>query len=260
MPEPDAPPPANPARPAVCIVVPCYDEERRLQPERFRQFVDTEPGYRFLFVNDGSRDGTGAVLRSLCAERPERFEVRELERNSGKAEAVRCGFLAAFATPADYIGFWDADLATPLDLIPAFLAEFDRQPQLEMVFGSRVKMLGRDVQRTVPRHYFGRLLATGASIVLGLPIYDTQCGAKLFRVTDTLKAIFQDPFRTSWVFDVELIARFMQLRDRSEIKAVGGVIHELALPSWHHIAGSKIKLHNSVGAMIDLLRIYWGYR
>jgi dolichyl-phosphate beta-glucosyltransferase len=257
----DSPPPlTEPAQPDVCIVVPCYDEAERLPVDRFRQFIDTQPGYRFLFVDDGSRDGTAALLRSLCAERPDRFDMRQLDRNRGKAEAVRCGFMATFETGADFIGFWDADLATPLDVLPAFLSEFDRQRQLEMVFGSRVKMLGRDVQRTVPRHYFGRLLATAASIVLGLPIYDTQCGAKLFRVTDTLHAIFKEPFRTSWVFDVELIARFMQLRERSEIKEVGGVIYELALPQWHHIEGSKIKLHDSVGALIDLLRIYWMYR
>src|SRR5438067_10313369 len=86
----------------VTVVVPCYNEEKRLDVGAFRgHFV---PGHEvsFLFVNDGSRDGTLPLLRGA------NFDVLDLERNSGKAEAVRRGIVAAMERGADVVGFWDA--------------------------------------------------------------------------------------------------------------------------------------------------------
>ncbi|KAK3287117.1 hypothetical protein CYMTET_5346 [Cymbomonas tetramitiformis] len=84
-----------------------------------------------------------------------------------------------------------------------------------MVFGARVALLGRYIQRKASRHYLGRIFATLASLVLDVPIYDTQCGAKMFRVTPDLNTVLSQPFRSRWIFDVELIARFVALRKKS---------------------------------------------
>ena len=54
-------------------------------------------------------------------------------------------------------------------------------------------------------YYLGRLFATLASTLLDVRIYDTQCGAKIFRSTDDLKIVLSKPFLSSWIFDVELI-------------------------------------------------------
>ena len=77
------------------IVIPCYNEDRRLPIEEFRSFADKSPETRFLMVDDGSRDGTLGILRQLENQRPASFEAISLERNFCKAEAVRRGMLKA---------------------------------------------------------------------------------------------------------------------------------------------------------------------
>src|SRR5439155_4840561 len=111
-----------------------------------------------------------------------------------------------FANGADYVGYWDADLATPLQAIPEFLEVFAERPGLELVCGARVRLLGRDIRRTRRRHYLGRAFATVASWLLQLSVYDTQCGAKLFRASPRITAVFNQPFHTRWLFDVEILA------------------------------------------------------
>ena len=104
--------------------------------------------------------------------------------------------MRAFDADPDYIGYWDADLETPLEAIPALCELLDARPDLEIVFGARVRLLGRAIARSALRHYLGRMFATAASMVLGLAVYDTQCGAKLFRASPAIRALFQEPFLT----------------------------------------------------------------
>src|SRR5205085_10952421 len=131
------------------------------------------PGISFLLVNDGSTDATARVLREIAEKMPRRLEVLDLPSNAGKGEAVRQGMLRLRATDAQYVGYWDADLATPLDAIPSFVALLDERPGVVMVMGARVQLLGRRIVRKWPRHYLGRVFATGASMTLRLPCYDT---------------------------------------------------------------------------------------
>src|SRR5262245_52188154 len=121
--------------PQVYIVVPCYNEGKRLPVHQFRDFARHHQRVRFIFVDDGSKDDTLAVLQDLRQLDPLAFNVVALPRNSGKGEAVRQGCLTAFAYRADFIGYWDADLATPLEAIPDFLAVFQERPVVELVCG-----------------------------------------------------------------------------------------------------------------------------
>src|SRR4029077_432705 len=115
--------------------------------------------------------------------------------NQGKAAAVRQGVNYAMEQGAEYVGFWDADLATPLNAIQQFTAVFAARPDVDLVFGARVNLLGRHVHRKASRHYLGRVFATVVSAALRLPIYDTQCGAKIFRVTPATRVLWADPFQ-----------------------------------------------------------------
>ncbi|HKU42530.1 MAG TPA: glycosyltransferase [Polyangiales bacterium] len=241
------------------IVVPCYNEAERLSVDSFREFAAAEPGIRFLFVNDGSTDDTSVVLESLAAAEPEKFEHLDQAMNQGKAEAVRTGMLHALRQRPRYAGYWDADLATPLDEIPRFIAVLDEHPRRDICFGSRVRLLGRAIERNPVRHYLGRLFATVASLVLDLAVYDTQCGAKLFRATSTAEALFAEPFSVNWTFDVELIARLQAERLRSGQSSAADCIYELPLNVWHDVAGSKVHASDFFKALFEMQRIYARY-
>jgi dolichyl-phosphate beta-glucosyltransferase len=245
----------SPARSRAILVVPCYNEEQRLRVDEFAAFFAAVPDVDVIFVDDGSRDQTAAVILAFCEKFPARAWLLQLPRNVGKAEAVRQGFLAALAKPADFVGFWDADLATPLDAVPSFLAQFVARRELEMVLGSRVLMLGRAIERNKLRHYAGRCFATIVSWILNLPTYDTQCGAKLFRVTPTLVHIFGSPFLSRWVFDVEILARLSEERARSGGLPSKECVAELPLQAWQDVKGSKIGPFEIFRVVRDLWRI-----
>jgi dolichyl-phosphate beta-glucosyltransferase len=239
------------------IVVPCYDEAARFDPAAFHAFRPRSP-VRFCFVNDGSRDRTIEVLQGLCRDTPEIGWVLDLQPNRGKAEAVRRGMLAAIEVGADLVGFWDADLATPLPELARFQAVFTERPQTEIVLGSRVRLLGHSIERQPARHYLGRIFATGASLALGLPVYDTQCGAKLFRATPWLRSLLAEPFLSSWVFDVEILARYMRLRG-SGPHLPADRIYEVPLAQWTDVPGSKVKAWDFVRSGVELVRIWNAY-
>ena len=236
------------------IVVPCYNEAERLKKGDFKSYLEGSLGVSFVFVNDGSTDRTLECLRQLASEMPAKAEVLHKEKNGGKAEAVRSGMLHALSKPGvAYAGFWDADLATPLDAIDDLLAVLASHPKVEIVLGSRVRLLGRNIERRPARHYLGRVFGTCTSAVLGLPVYDTQCGAKLFRVTPDLGQVLQRPFLSRWIFDVEILARFMQLHPDDE--KVLELIYEFPLHCWKDIPGSKLKSRDFYKAIMELLAI-----
>lgn len=238
------------------LVVPCYNEEQRLPVDELRGYAANGVRVEFLLVNDGSRDGTLRLIESLHREDPARFSVLNLERNRGKAEAVRLGILAALDRKPDYVGFWDADLATPLSELQDFLDVLASRPEIEMVFAARVRLLGRSISRNPSRHYVGRVGATLISSSLGLAVYDTQCGAKLFRASEPMRAIFGERFLSRWIFDVEIIARFVRQRGRD---AAARAIYELPIKAWHDVKGSKVKSTDFVRALRDLWKIHRAY-
>jgi dolichyl-phosphate beta-glucosyltransferase len=237
------------------LVIPCYNEAERLPKDAFRRHLEADPYLYLVFVDDGSQDGTAGMLREFCREFETRTTLISYLPNKGKSEAVRLGVNHALANlHPDVVGFWDADLATPLEELKAFLDVLDKRPEIEMVFGSRVKLLGREITRLPVRHYLGRVFATIASQVLGIPIYDTQCGAKLFRVTPYLHYVFDQAFLSKWIFDVEIIARFQQLYfgDEGQLERA---IYEYPLQTWIDVAGSKVKPRHFFVAVTDLFRI-----
>jgi dolichyl-phosphate beta-glucosyltransferase len=227
--------------------------------DAFRQFLMRSVQTDILFIDDGSYDDTVTLLKGLASEFPGKASVLGRPTNQGKAEAVRAGIVHALENfRPEIVGFWDADLATPLDLVPNLLAVLDANPNIEMVFGARVQLLGRRVERRALRHYLGRVFATAVSTMLRLAVYDTQCGAKLFRVTPVTAKIFGEPFLSRWVFDVEILARYLAAFGH-DVRRLEQAVYEYPLEVWTDIAGSKVHAGDFFTAFWDVYRIHRRY-
>ncbi len=240
-------------------MVPCFNEERRLDIGAFRRAELEGRELELVFVDDGSSDGTLRVLEEIRAQRAGPTVIVVQQPNAGKAAAVRRGVLDALGRHPDAVGFWDADLATPFSELPAFVDVLVKHPEVDVVVGSRVKLMGRTIERRATRHYLGRVFATAASLALELPVYDTQCGAKLFRVTPEIGRVFEAPLLARWVFDVELLARVLAAHPGGP-EAAKRSIYEVPLGHWADVHGSKVKPGDFVKAAIDLAMIRVRYR
>jgi len=240
----------------ICLILPCFNEATRLKGEVLSTFVANNPACHICLVNDGSTDNTGSVIEALRAKHPAQMETLHLERNEGKAEAVRRGMLhAASSFRFDVVGYWDADLATPLSELPALLEAVAVGTGRTVAIGSRLRRLGSSIERALVRHTLGRVFATAASLVLGLPVYDSQCGAKIFHVT-LVPILFGERFSTAWLFDVELLARLRNHLGRAECLSA---TVEVPLTAWSDVRGSKMSVVQMIAAPLGLLRIHLRY-
>src|SRR5205085_869471 len=88
------------------LIVPCYNEEHRLDRARFVAFA-RDPRIELLFIDDGSKDGTASVLADLTREGGGKIAFHSLPRNAGKGEAVRQGLLRALEEGASVVGYAD---------------------------------------------------------------------------------------------------------------------------------------------------------
>ncbi len=215
---------------SVALVIPCYNERHRLNVTAFSYWLERD--VHLVFVDDGSSDGTFEFLQlsfAGCAL----VEVLRNERNLGKAESVRHGMLHALKSVegAEWIGFWDADLSAPPDQLSVMLeyADCSASSSAAAIWGSRLKRLGADIQRSTARHMLGRAFAFVVNLVFRASAYDTQCGAKLFR-RNVIPVAFQERFSTDWIFDVELC-----LRLRSYL------VVECPLTKWREDGCSRIR-------------------
>ena len=233
----------------ICLVVPCYNEALRLQPD---VFLSCEK-YDFIFVNDGSTDNTRELIEEMSVEK--HISCCSLSENFGKAKAVSVGMKKALQVQNyKWIGYWDADLATPLDAVEQFIHYLDYVEQgnseFDVLMGSRVRKMGSNIERKWIRHILGRCIMTLCSFFIApFNYYDTQCGAKLFKNTPQLEAALSNDFRTKWLFDIEFLLRLSELK----AKAI-----EIPLQNWVDVKGSKISLaKDGMKIFIDLFYLFF---
>ena len=231
------------------IVVPCFNEDGRLDINQFRLLLELVPEIDLLFIDDGSTDNTLKVLRDFAGTEPSRVSTLSLPANNGKAEAVRIGLLFAVTEGSSWAAYVDADLATPVDEIRRLWLICRQSLSTEIVFGSRVRLCGSGIHRHWTRHLVGRIFAFLASRTLGTYVHDTQAGVKFVKSTPALNRALATPFCNRWSFDVELLARLGRLGifpDRAL---------EVPLHVWHDVPGSKVSLGQGIAATLSLWKV-----
>jgi glycosyltransferase involved in cell wall biosynthesis len=242
---------------SICIIIPFYNEAKRFPESEFLEFLQKYPDISFCLVDDGCSDGTPALLKFIQDKAPERIILTTLPENKGKAEAVRAGIISALQHfPASYFGYFDADLSASLEESLRLRASLQEKPTLEFAFGSRVGILGVRIERKLYRHLIGRVIATFISNILHMMIYDTQCGAKLF-TRNLATQVFEKPFISRWLFDVEIFARILGIYGKDVIEDVA---IEVPVRVWIDKGKSKVSWIYGFRVFYDLIRIHHHYK
>ena len=240
----------------VGVVIPCYNEEKRLLSKAFLDFVDSNLGYHLCFVNDGSTDNTLDVLHKLSKNRETNISVYNCEKNGGKGEAVRQGVLhLAQDQQLDYIGYLDADLSTDFKDFDDLVKTIETS-NFKIVSGSRMSRMGANITKESARKIISKTINLIIRSILKMPFNDTQCGAKIMD-KDIVKHMFNKPFITRWLFDVEIFIRMRKHYGKD--KAIS-YICEKPLKRWIHADGSKLSMKDSIKIVGQLGQIAVHYR
>jgi dolichyl-phosphate beta-glucosyltransferase len=225
-------------RPYLSIIIPAYNEERRLPLSltRIDAFLRKQPyDAEIIVVENGSSDHTADVVRKFAKEHP---YVRLIEAETrGKGLAVKQGMLAA---RGEYRFMCDADLSMPIEELEKFLP-----PQLEgydVVIGSREAPGSRRVKEPEYRHMIGRISNFLVKLIALRGYEDTQCGFKLFKA-DIAEDLFAVQRTNGIGFDVELIF----IADKR-----GYSVYEMPI-TWYFDPESKMRLVDDSLKMIGEL-------
>lgn len=238
------------------IIIPCYNEEKRLNVSAFLNFITEENDFHLCFVNDGSKDNTIAVLKEIQSSNPTNISVVDMKKNSGKAAAVRAGARYLHSRgDMDFIGFIDADLSTDFEDFNGLLNTLKNNGKLSMVFGSRAKNASKGIKKDSMRALFSKIIKMLVFFILRLPIEDTQCGAKVFRA-ELVPVLFKRNFFSRWLFDVEL---FLRMKKHFGNVRILTKIYEQPLHRWVHMEDSKLGLKDSLEIPYRLLSIWFNY-
>ncbi|MEU3186577.1 dolichyl-phosphate beta-glucosyltransferase [Streptomyces sp. NPDC006923] len=231
------------------VVVPAYNEERRLRPtlDAICAYLRADPdrwgAWELIVVDDGSTDGTAGVAAEAAAAEP-RIQVVRSAGNHGKGHALRQGVLASYGR---HVLVTDADLATPIDE----LDRLDKQLTADgtgAVIGSRAHPDARiEVRQLAVREWLGRLGNRLIQLVAVPGVSDTQCGFKLFD-GEQARAAFADSRLDGWGIDVEILRFF---------RRSGWPVTEMPV-RWSHQPGSKVRPLDYGRVLLELIRLRTG--
>jgi dolichyl-phosphate beta-glucosyltransferase len=236
--------PAGAPAPAISVIIPAYNEAERIEPYLDaiqHYFTSRGESYEVLVVNDGSHDGTAALIRARMPRDP-RLGLVHYPRNRGKGHAVRMGMLAARGALRL---FADADGSTPIEEIERLRYQVERCGA-DVAIGSRAQA-SAEVQRVVKRHRWliGQCFRFLRQLFLQVGVMDSQCGFKLFtaRAAESLFAVAR---LDGFAFDVEIL--YLAVR-------AGMVIREVAV-NWFDSPATRVNLWlDPIQMLRDTVRI-----
>jgi dolichyl-phosphate beta-glucosyltransferase len=230
-------------RESTSVVIPCFNEERRILPtlERTVEFLSNrDRPWEVVVVDDGSVDRTSACVRERFGDQPT-VRVLRFESNHGKGFAVREGILAS---RGELALFSDADLSTPIEEV----AKLERHAEsgFDVVVGSRVVPGSRILTpQPASRRLSGLVFRSLVRALALTTVRDTQCGFKLLR-RKAVEPILRRIETHGFAFDVELLAR---------VERAGLRVAELPV-DWSDSRGSRLRLVPDAWRMaMDLLRV-----
>ena len=229
-----------PTSPQLSLVIPAYNEERRL-PVSLQDiksfFGRIETGIEVLVIVEKSRDNTVAMAREITKNDP-RFTIVDNQVQRGKGYAVKTGMLKA---RGDIVFFMDADLSTPLSEVIAFMGHFMEHPETSIVIGSRAEAKSQILRRQSRfRQTLGRIFNRFVKVFGVKGIDDTQCGFKAFRAR-AAHEIFSRTTIDGFAFDVEALMLAQELGFKTDIRPV----------RWVNSTDSKVRI------LIDPLKMLW---
>jgi len=204
------------------IIIPCYNEEKRLNVSAFINFIKKENNYHLCFVNDGSKDDTMTVLKKIQSGNSLKVSIIDIKK------------------------FEDFD---------GLLKTLKTNTKLSMVFGSRAKEGGDSIEKDTLRAFFSKIIKMLVFFILRLPIEDTQCGAKVFKAS-LVPVLFEKNFFSRWLFDVEM---FLRMKKHFGKVVILNKIYEQPLKRWIHMEDSKLGIKDSLEIPYRLLTIWFNY-
>ncbi len=159
----------------ISVVIPVHNEEKNIEP-LYKELVEVlerlnEP-FEIIYVNDGSSDGTGKVLRKL-KERDPRVRVLEMDRNRGEAAALTAGF---FHARGEVVVSMDGDGQNDPAYIPEMVRKL-REGGYKVVSGWRMKRKEPFLTRRIPSWIANRIIG----LVTGVRVHDNGCSLKVYR-------------------------------------------------------------------------------
>ncbi len=222
--------------PLAVLVIPCLNESTRIG--RFLADIaasgNAEEHVLLQVGEDGSspaeKGRRAAILRTHSESNSSILPPLMLPHNLGKGGAVYAGWDAH--PEAEWLGFADADgSCSAKECLRLIAMPRTRHPHSEAYIGSRVKMLGRAVDRRFDRHIVGRVFATLVSNLLHIEAYDTQCGLKLVtsRAWRSIRPLLSIQ---RFAFDVQLILALLD---------AGYKVEEVPV-DWQEIPGGKVQI------------------
>jgi glycosyltransferase involved in cell wall biosynthesis len=229
------------------LVIPHYNDAERLEPF-MKELIRMLPSHFSILVSDdGSRNSEREKLVSqihhfqalTACHGPQVMKSLFAEKNEGKGAAIIRGWKEAEGF--SLLAFTDADGAVSAEEIIRAESFFRSEGcNTEALFGSRVKMLGRSIQRSLLRHISGRIFATLVSEIGKIPVYDTQCGLKILTL-EAYQCIKPYLHTQGFAFDVELALLLIKYKKK---------IIEFPI-DWNDVPGSKVRL------IRDAVRMSW---
>jgi glycosyltransferase involved in cell wall biosynthesis len=220
------------------IIIPCFNEYTRINKTSYINFLNENKNCTIVFAEDGSTDDTLKVLKEIQDASKNNVHIHVLDRNKGKAEAIREAVLYSYENKLAFnkLAYIDADLSVSLEECLSISDAVTND--VFFAFGSRILKIDSYIKRRKFRHYTGRFIATIISTILKVPVYDTQCGCKIFS-RSLANQVFHERFISKWLFDVEIFFRIINLYS---IKDLQDKSREIPLKSWIDSANSKVKI------------------